>query len=315
MSFLLSYKDYVSPENHRYEELARQINTLKKEKNALILVHNYQRPEIYKVADYIGDSLELSRKAAETDADIIVFCGVRFMAETAKILSPDKMVLLPNMAAGCSLADMATVEEVEQMKKKFPDAAVVSYVNTNADVKAVSDICCTSANAVKVVNSLSQEEIIFLPDKNLGRYVQSKSKKKIHLWEGFCAVHQELNSESLLEFKKEHPTAKIIAHPECKTDILEVADYVCGTGGMAKFASEDTSEDFVVVTECGMANKLREDVPGKNFFSFCNFCSYMKATTLPMVAQSLYCERYRIDLPREIINKARKSIVRMLEAA
>lgn len=315
MSFLLSETDYITSGTSRNLELAEQINKLKKEKNAVILVHNYQRPEIYKVADFIGDSLELSRKAAETNADIIVFCGVRFMAETAKILNPDKIVLLPNAAAGCSLADMATVEEVEKMRKQYPDAAVVSYVNTNADVKAVSDICCTSANAVKVVNSLPQDEIIFLPDKNLGRYVQSKSKKKIHLWEGFCAVHQDLDGGTLRHFKKEHPAAKIIAHPECRTDVLDVADYVCGTGGMAKFAREDTAGDYVVVTECGMANKLREDVPGKNFYSFCNFCSYMKATTLPMVAQSLYCEKHKINLPDEIINKAKKSIVRMLEVA
>jgi quinolinate synthase len=295
--------------------LVSEITLLKKEKNAVILVHNYQRPEIYEVADFMGDSLELSRKAAETDADIIVFCGVKFMAETAKILNPEKMVLLPTLEAGCSLADMATVEEVEKMKKEFPKAAVVSYVNTNADVKAVSDICCTSANAVKVVNSLPQEEIIFLPDKNLGRYVQSKSTKKIHLWEGFCAVHQELNSETLLNFRKEHPEAKIIAHPECKTDILNVADYVCGTGGMAKFAQQDQSGDFIVVTECGMTNKLREEVPGKHFYSFCNFCSYMKATTLELVLQSLKEEKYKTELPVEIISRAKKSIVRMLEAA
>jgi quinolinate synthase len=295
--------------------LVNEINWLKKKKNAVILVHNYQRPEIYQVADFIGDSLELSRKAAETDADIIVFCGVKFMAETAKILNPEKSVLLPALEAGCSLADMATVEEVEKMKKEFPGAAVVSYVNTNADVKAVSDICCTSANAVKVVNSLPQEEIIFLPDKNLGRYVQSKSQKKIHLWEGFCAVHQDLNSETLLNFKKEHPDAKIIAHPECKTDILNVADYVCGTGGMAKFAQQDQSGDFIVVTECGMTNKLREDVPGKHFYSFCNFCPYMKATTLELVLQSLKEEKHLIELPEEIIARAKKSIVRMLEAA
>ncbi|HLG34399.1 MAG TPA: quinolinate synthase NadA [Bacteroidia bacterium] len=295
--------------------LISEINRLKKEKNAVILVHNYQRPEIYEVADFIADSLELSRKAAETKADIIVFCGVKFMAETAKILNPEKTVLLPSLEAGCSLADMATVEEVKRMKNKFPDAAVVSYVNTNADVKAVSDICCTSANAVKVVNSLPQDEIIFLPDKNLGRYVQSKSKKKIHLWEGFCAVHQDLNSETLLTFKREHPDAKIIAHPECKTDILDVADYVCGTGGMAKFARQDEGGDFIVVTECGMTNKLREDVPGKHFYSFCNLCAYMKATTLELVLQSLKEEKQRIELPEEIIARAKKSIVRMLEAA
>lgn len=297
------------------ENLINKILELKKEKNSVILVHNYQRPEIYEVADYIGDSLELSRQAARTSADIVVFCGVKFMAETAKILNPNKKVLLPEIQAGCSLADMATVEEVQRMRKNFPNAAVVSYVNTNAEVKAVSDICCTSANAVKVVNSLEQDEIIFLPDKNLGRYVQSKSKKKIHLWEGYCAVHQELDGERLLAFKKEHPHSKIIAHPECSEDVLQVADFICGTGGMAKFASQDESADFVVVTECGMTNKLREDVPGKNFISFCNLCRYMKATTLGSVATSLEFEMYEISLPEKVIADAKRAVDRMLEVA
>lgn len=303
----------MKPSNNGNQKLIDQINRLKKEKNAVILVHNYQRPEIYEVADFIADSLELSRKASETEADIIVFCGVKFMAETAKILNPNKMVLLPNFAAGCSLADMVTVEQVQELKKKHPKAAVVSYVNTNAEVKAVSDICCTSANAVKVVNSLSQDEVIFLPDQNLGRYVQSHSKKKIILYPGYCAVHQELDGETLVAFKKEHPDSKIIAHPECKEDVLEVADFICGTGGMAKYAQQNESGDFIVVTECGMTNKLREDVPGKNFFSFCNFCSYMKATTLDLVLKSLQEETNQIHLQKEIIANAKKSIVKMLE--
>lgn len=305
----------MKPSDKGSMKLIEQINRLKREKNAVILVHNYQRPEIYEVADFIADSLELSRKAAETEADIIVFCGVRFMAETAKILNPEKMVLLPNIEASCSLADMITVEQLKQLKKNHPNAAVVSYVNTNADVKAVSDICCTSANAVKVVNSLQQDEVIFLPDKNLGRYVQSKSKKKIILWPGYCRVHQELDKETLLTFKKEHPKSKIIAHPECKEDVLEVADFICGTGGMAKYAQQTESGDFIVVTECGMTNKLREDVPGKNFYSFCNFCSFMKATTLDLVLKSLQEEKYQIHLSKEIIADAKKSIVRMLEVA
>lgn len=299
-------------EKEEKQNCVERINKLKKEKNAVILVHNYQRQEIYEVADFIADSLELSRKAAETDADVIVFCGVKFMAETAKILNPNKTVLLPNPSAGCSLADMATVEEVEKLRVLYPGAAVVSYVNTTAEVKSVSDICCTSANAVKIVNSLPNEEIIFLPDKNLGRYVQSKSDKKIILWDGFCSVHQELNGERLLAFKKEHPHSRIIAHPECKTDVLEVADFVCGTGGMAKYAQQEGSEDFIVVTECGMTNKLREDVPGKNFYSFCNLCSYMKATTLDLVEKSLIEDNYQVELPEEIIKKARVSIEKMI---
>jgi quinolinate synthase len=297
------------------EELIVEINALKKQKNAVLLVHNYQRPEIYKVADFIGDSLELSRKAAETKADMIVFCGVKFMAETSKILNPEKTVLLPTMEASCSLADMATVEQVQVMRTMYPDAAVVSYVNTNADVKAVSDICCTSANAVKVVNSLKEDEIIFLPDKNLGRYVQSQSKKNIHLWAGHCAVHQELTAQDLIDFKKAHPSAKVIAHPECKEEVLKHADYVCGTGGMTKYAQQEESGDFIVVTECGMTEKLRDDVPGKNFYSFCNICRYMKVTTLELILQSLKEERDKITLPAEIIAKANKAIVRMLQAA
>ncbi|MBK5286511.1 MAG: quinolinate synthase NadA [Bacteroidia bacterium] len=295
------------------EKLVRKILELKKIKNAVILVHNYQRPEIYEVADYIGDSLELSRKAAETDADIIVFCGVKFMAETAKILSPNKKVLLPEIHAECSLADMITPEDVHHLKNKFPDAAVVCYVNTSAEVKALCDVCCTSANAVKVVNALPNKQIIFLPDKNLGRYVQSKSNKEIILWEGYCSVHQELSEESLLQFKGEHPGSKIIAHPECSKEILNAADFICGTGGMAKFAEQDAGGEYIVVTECGMTNKLRQDVPGKQFYSFCNLCHYMKMTTLGSVATSLDFEMYEITLPDKIILNAKQAVDRMLE--
>ncbi len=296
-------------------DLLKQITKLKKEKNAIILVHNYQRPEIYEVADFIGDSLELSRKAAETEAQTIVFCGVSFMAETAKILSPNKNVLLPNLEAGCSLADMITADQVNSLRANFPEAAVVSYVNTNAAVKAVSDICCTSANAVKILNSLPNDEIIFLPDKNLGSYVQSHTLKKIYVWDGYCSVHQDLKKQDLISFKKEHPLAKIIAHPECKKDVLEVADFVCGTGGMAKYAENNDSSEFIVVTECGMTNKLRDDVPEKHFYSFCNLCSFMKATTLEMVLKSLQENKHPIYLPEEIMNKARNSITRMLALA
>src|SRR3989338_514636 len=235
--------------NEDNNKLISQILDLKKQRNAVILVHNYQRPEIYKIADYIGDSLELSKQAAKTDADVIVFCGVKFMAETAKILSPDKTVLLPTLEAGCSLADMATPEKLKELKKLHPNAAVVSYVNTNADIKAMSDICCTSMNAVKIVNSLPNKEIIFLPDKNLGRYVASKTDKKIILWDGYCFVHDKLKAKMLQDLKKKNPNAQIIAHPECREDILQAADHICGTGGMAKFANSNGAKDFIVVTE------------------------------------------------------------------
>lgn len=293
-------------------KLTDKINRLKKERNAVILVHNYQRQEIYPVADYIGDSLELSRKAAATKADTIVFCGVRFMAETAKILSPQKTVLLPKEEATCSLADMATPEAVLAWKAKYPAAAVVGYVNTNAAVKALCDVCCTSANAVNVVNNLPQQQVLFLPDKNLGRYVQSKSSKELILWDGYCAVHQLLDAQSLVQFKAEHPGARIIAHPECRTDILHLADHICSTGGMAKYAQQDAGNEYIIVTECGMANKLREDLPGKTFFSFCNFCPYMKIISLQSVYDSLLKKQYEISVDEHIRLQAKKAIDMMV---
>ena len=296
----MQLQEAVTKFDDNTEKLIRLVKELKKQRNAVILVHNYQKPEMYKIADYIGDSLGLSKQAAETDAEVILFCGVKFMAETAKILSPDKTVLLPTFDAGCSLADMATPEQLVQVKKLHPDAAVVSYVNTTADIKAMSDVCCTSMNAVKIVDSLPNEEIIFLPDKNLGRYVASKSKNK-------------LNAQMLVDLKKKNPNALIIAHPECKEDILELADKVCGTGGMAKFANSNDAKDFIVVTECGMTEKLREDVPNKNFYSFCNICPYMKSITLPLVVNSLVHNQHEITLPQDIMVKARRALDRMLE--
>ena len=294
------------------ERLIELILELKKQRNAVILAHNYQRPEMFRIADYIGDSLGLSVAAAKTEADVILFCGVKFMAETAKVLSPDKTVLLPSLDAGCSLADMATVDKLKKAKEQHPDAAVVSYVNTTADVKAISDICCTSANAVEIVNSLPNKKVIFLPDKNLGRYVQQHTDKEIILWDGYCFVHDKLDAETLMEFKQRYPDAKVIAHPECKDELLKLSDHVCGTGGMAKFAKSDGSKNFIVVTECGMTDKLRQDVPEKNFLSFCNICPYMKSTTLQLVARSLITNTHEINLPDNIIKDARKAIDRML---
>ena len=294
------------------ERLIELILELKKQRNAVILAHNYQRPEMFRIADYIGDSLGLSVAAAKTEADVILFCGVKFMAETAKVLSPNKTVLLPSLDAGCSLADMATVDKLKKAKEQHPDAAVVSYVNTTADVKAISDICCTSANAVEIVNSLPNKKVIFLPDKNLGRYVQQHTDKEIILWDGYCFVHDKLDAETLMEFKQRYPDAKVIAHPECKDELLKLSDHVCGTGGMAKFAKSDGSKNFIVVTECGMTDKLRQDVPEKNFLSFCNICPYMKSTTLQLVARSLITNTHEINLPDNIIKDARKAIDRML---
>jgi len=308
MESKLMQPDLISEE----QKLINLILELKKQRNAVILVHNYQRPEMFKIADYMGDSLGLSVAAAKTEADVILFCGVKFMAETAKVLSPHKTVLLPNLDAGCSLADMATVEKLQAVKKQYPDAAVVSYVNTTAEVKAISDICCTSANAVEVVNSLPNKRIIFLPDKNLGRYVQEHTDKEIILWDGYCFVHDKLDANTLMEFKQRYPDAKVIAHPECKDELLKLSDHICGTGGMAKFAKSDGSKDFIVVTECGMTDKLRQDVPEKNFLSFCNVCPYMKSTTLQLVARALITNQNEITLPDNIIRDARKAIDRML---
>jgi quinolinate synthase len=295
------------------KRMVQEILQLKKEKNAVILVHNYQRPELYEIADHIGDSLGLSRQAEKTDADIIVFCGVEFMAETAKILSPNKKVLLPTFEAGCSLADMATAEELIKVKKKHPNAAVVSYVNTTADVKALSDACCTSMNAVKIIESLPQDEIIFLPDKNLAKYVSEQTSKKIIAWDGYCFVHNDLKKEMIQDMKDKFPKAKVIAHPECPDEVLKMADEITGTGGMAKFASSNDATDFIIATECGMTEKLAQDVPDKTFHAFCNICPYMKATTLPLVLEVLKEEKNQINVPEDIRIQAKRAIDRMLE--
>lgn len=294
-------------------QLIEGIKTLKEKLNAVILVHNYQWPEIYKIADFIGDSLELARRASETDADIIVFCGVKFMAETAKILSPEKIVLLPNLEAGCSLADMANAEQLKEMKEQYPNAAVVSYVNTTAEIKALSDVCCTSMNALKIVESLPNKDIIFLPDKNLGNFVAKNSSKNIIIWEGYCKTHHDLDAKFVNEMKERFPDAEVIAHPECREEVLELAQCVTGTGGMAKYARGSKADDFIIATECGMVEKLNEDVPDKNFHSFCNVCPYMKCTTLPLVLESLKEMKHKIEIPEEIRIKAKKALDKMLE--
>ena len=296
-----------------YYPLIEEIHALKQEKNAVILVHNYQRPEIYEVADFIGDSLELSKKARETEADTIVFAGVHFMAETAKILNPEKTVLLPSLQAGCSLADFATAEKLKAVKAQYPDAAVVSYVNTTAEVKALSDACCTSMNAVKVVNALPQKRVIFLPDKHLGSYVASQTDKEIILWDGYCYVHNDLKPDVLQQARQQHPGAKIIAHPECNEGIRSMADHICGTGGMATYAKENAAQEFIVVTECGMREKLQQDVPDKKFFSFCKVCFYMKFITLENIRDALVNNKHIIEIPEEIRIKAEQALIRMFE--
>jgi quinolinate synthase len=297
------------------EELVREIKRLKKEKNAVILVHNYQRPEIYKVADFMGDSLELSRAAEKTDADVIIFCGVDFMAETAKILNPEKTVLIPTKAAQCPMAKMVTPQALVKMKAQHPNAAIVSYVNTSAETKAVSDICCTSANAVEIVNSLPNEDVIFVPDKHLANYVQTKTSKRIIAWDGFCYVHSRITVAQVNELKRAHPSAKLLVHPECPLDVIKMADYVCSTSQMMKNAKEDPAREFIVVTEQGMAERLRLEIPEKEFHQLAYAtCIQQKKNTLPLVLLSLQDNVFKVEIEKNTMDKARVAIERMLDA-
>jgi quinolinate synthase len=297
------------------KELIEKINQLKKEKNAVILVHNYQRPEIYEIADFLGDSLGLAKKALATKAKIIVFCGVDFMAESAKILNPDKIVLHPEKLSVCPMANMVTKEQVLEMKNKHPKAVVVSYVNTTADVKAVSDICCTSANAVKVVNSLKEDEIIFTPDKNLAAYTQTKTDKKIIPLEGYCYVHDKINVEDIKKAKENYPNAKVMVHPECRMDVIELADAVCSTSQMLTYAKENDANEFIAVTECGMVNRLKKEMPNKTFYAVGGTCIQMKKITLEKVYDCLKNQTNKIEINKEIMDKARQALEAMLEVS
>ena len=297
------------------KELINKINELKKEKNAIILVHNYQRPEIYEVADFMGDSLELSKKATETDAGIIVFCGVDFMAESAKILNPKKLVLHPSKLSVCPMAQMVTKEQVLEMKKEHPRAIVVSYVNTTAEVKAVSDICCTSANAVKVVNSLDEDEIIFTPDKHLAAYVQTKTDKKIVPVEGYCYVHDNISVGDVKKAKENYPNAKVMVHPECRIEVIKLADAVCSTSQMLKYAKQSPAKEFIAVTECGMANALKKEMPDKTFYPVGGTCTQMKQITPEKVYDCLLNEKNEVEIEKEITEKARKALQRMLDVS
>ena len=295
------------------KELIKRINKLKKEKDAVILVHNYQRAEIYEVADFLGDSLELARAATKAKAKIIVFCGVDFMAESAKILNPEKVVLHPEKLSVCPMAQMVTVEMVLDAKKRHPKAAVLSYVNTTAEVKAVSDICCTSANAVNVVNSLEEDEIIFTPDKNLAAYVQTQTKKKIIPLEGYCYVHDKIFAEDVKKAKELHPNAKVMVHPECRMDVIKEADAVCSTSQMIKYTKESAAREFIAVTECGMVNALKREIPDKQFWAVGGTCLQMKKITLEKVYDCLLNETNKVEIDKGIMDKARKALERMLE--
>jgi len=295
--------------------IVEEITRLKKEKNAIILVHNYQRPEIQNIADSLGDSLGLAREAAKTDERIIVFCGVRFMAETAKILSPKKMVLLPRKEAGCPMADMITAEDLRKLKEKHTDTKVVSYVNTNADVKAESDICCTSANAIEVVRGIKTERIIFTPDKNLAAYCQRFVDKEIIPWNGYCYVHEKIRKEEVRLAKEKFPDALLLVHPECNPSVIDLADEVLSTSGMLNFAKKTDKKRFLIGTEEGLIYRLKKENPEKEFYTAgtAKMCRNMKLTTLYDVYLSLKEERYAIELPEGIIESAQKALMAMLK--
>lgn len=304
-------------EFHSDSYYLEKIEKLRRERNAIILAHNYQRGEVQDLADFNGDSLELSRRASVTDAEVIVFCGVHFMAESAAILSPRKTVLLPVLEAGCPLADMIDVKGLREMKKRYPDAAVVCYVNSSAEIKAESDICCTSTNAVNVVNSLKEERVIFIPDENLGRYVATKSDKEIILWKGYCPTHYEVLPEDIREAKRMHPNARLIVHPECRLEVIVMADEVLSTGGMIKYARRTDAKEIIVGTEMGLVYRLQRENPDKKFYLASEklICPNMKLTTLSRVYLSLEKMEHRVVVPEDIQRKAESALKRMLEVS
>jgi quinolinate synthase len=309
--------EYIDPTLDLFDEIEK----LKKEKNAVILAHYYQEGDIQDIADYIGDSLGLSQQAAKTDADIIVFAGVHFMAETAKILSPNKKVLLPDLKAGCSLADSCPPHLFRKFKESYPDHLVITYVNCTAELKALSDIVCTSSNAVQIVESLPKEQkIIFGPDKNLGAYVAKKTGRNLVLWNGACMVHEIFSREKITKLKERHPNAKLLAHPECEDVILQMADYIGSTTGILKYATNNPATEFIVATEAGILHQMQKDNPTKNFFPAppnntcaCNDCPHMKRNTLEKLYLCLKNEMPEITVPEHIIARALKPIERMLE--
>jgi quinolinate synthase len=295
-------------------ELAERIARLKEQRKAVILAHNYQLGEVQDVAGFVGDSLELSRKATEVEADVIVFCGVMFMAETAKILNPQRTVLIPDPLAGCPMCDMAPVEAVRKRKAELPGVPVVAYVNTTADVKAEVDICCTSANAVKVVESVPEDRVLFLPDKNLALWVQRHTKKEIIAWNGYCPTHQRILAHDVLRLREEHPKAAVMVHPECTPDVIDLADEVLSTGQMIRWARETAVREIIVGTEVGLIHRLKKENPDTTFIQISPLttCPNMKRITLEKVLWALEDMRQPVGVPEETAAKGRQSIERML---
>ncbi len=317
----LNIKGFVDEPIDPALDLFDEIERLKREKNAVILAHYYQEPDIQDIADYIGDSLGLSQQAAKTDAQIIVFAGVHFMAETAKILSPEKKVLLPDLKAGCSLSDSCPPHLFSKFKENYPDHLVITYVNCSAELKALSDIVCTSSNAVQIVDSLPKDQkIIFGPDKNLGRYVQKKTGRDLVMWNGACMVHEIFSLQRIVRLKERHPKAKFIAHPECEEAILQMADYAGSTTGLLNYTMKSDAQEFIVATESGIIHQMEKENPGKVFIPAppnntcaCNDCPHMKRNTLEKLYLCIKNELPEVTVPMDIVEKARKPIERMLE--
>jgi quinolinate synthase len=314
----LGNDSYTVEACERYAGMIAEIKRLKTSRRAVVLAHNYQRPEIFEVADFIGDSLELARNARDVrDAEVIVFCGVHFMAETAKVFNPTRRVLLPDLKAGCSLADSVTAEALaerkEELLKIYPDLKVVSYVNCTADVKALSDACCTSANAAKIVERIDSDNVLFVPDQNLANYVQSQTRKRIISWDGNCYVHHQITPEEVNKVTRAIPGIKVLAHPECRRDVLALADAVLSTSAMVRYAQESSADKFLVVTECGLSDRLLMEIPDKHFYKACKLCRFMKMITLEGTLDSLRHLRYEIELSEEVREGAKRALEKMLE--
>jgi quinolinate synthase len=296
-----------------YAPLIVEIERLKRERNAVILAHNYQTPQIFHgVADITGDSLALAREAAETEADVIVLCGVHFMAETAKILNPDRTVLIPDLDAGCSLAESITARDVRALKEQYPGVPVVTYVNTSAEVKAETDICCTSANAVEVVESLATERVIFLPDEYLGQWVAANTDVEVILWHGHCEVHEKFSVHEIEDYRRQFPGVQVIAHPECDLPVLEAADMVGSTSGMINWVAEHRPDQVVMITECSMSDNVAAEFPEVEFVRPCTICPHMKRITLDKIVTALEVNQYPVEIPTDIARRARRSVERMI---